>query len=325
MEASGDWAPWLFLLLFAAASALMLWRLEKMNAGGVEGTVLGTLVMPYCSGMGNLIFAFVMGRKGGPGEEVIVNSLVNNVTNLTLCIGLPAAIWGMNVLPAAKSKKKKPEIVQARKVNRLSMLLTLTAVLFFTGAAWALGGDGQFNLGDGLVLVGLFLFWQCFHVFEVLKSNVRQNKSFTWRLPVDLALLGIGAYGIYLSTDWLVDWVSSIQTGFISAKHLGWLSGWLMVLPNALLAFYYGWRGNPEVVYTSQIGDGHISIPLCLGVYALYHNEKIPAFFQTGVIILICAAAVHFVFVAIYGRLPRVMGWVLTAAYGVFLYKGLGK
>src|SRR5205807_480152 len=164
------------------------------------------------------------------------------------------------------------------------------------------------------------LFWQCFHVFEVLKSNVRQNKSFTWMLPVNLALLGLGAYGIYISTDWLVDWVSSIHTGFVSAKHLGWLSGWLMVLPNALLAFYYAWRGNPEVVYTSQIGDGHISIPLCLGVYALYHNEKIPAFFQTGVLILICAAAIHFVFVAIYGRLPRVMGWILTAAYGIFLY-----
>jgi cation:H+ antiporter len=329
MEASGDWAPWLFLGLFIAASFLMIWRLEKMNASGVEGTVLGTLVMPYCSGMGNLIFAFVLGSKGGPGEEVLINSLVNNVTNMTLLIGLPAAIWGMNVLPAAKSKEKKAKKsntqAQAHQINRLSLLLTLTAVLFFTGAVWALGRDGKLDSGDGLVLVGLFLFWQCFHVFDVLKSNVRQNKSFSWMLPLDLAVLGIGAYGIYVSTDWLVDWVSTIHTGFVSAKHLGWLSGWLMVLPNGLLAFYYGWKGNPEVVYTSQVGDGHISIPLCLGIFALYHNAAIPPFFQTGVVILMSAAAVHFVFVAIYGRLPRVMGWVLTAAYGVFLYKGLGK
>ena len=98
-----------------------------------------------------------------------------------------------------------------------------------------------------------------------------------------------------------------------------------MVLPNALLAFYYAWRGNPEVVYTSQVGDGHISIPLCLGIFALYHTAKIPPFFQTGVLILMSAAAVHFVFVALFGRLPRFMGWVLTAAYGIFLYKGLGK
>jgi cation:H+ antiporter len=286
--------------------------------------VLGTLVMPYCSGMGNLIFAFVLGSKGGPGEEVLINSLVNNVTNMTLLIGLPAAIWGMNVLPAAKSKKKKPN-TKANQINRLSLLLTITAVLFFTGAAWALGRDGQLDSGDGLVLVGLFLFWQCFHVFDVLKSNVRQNKSFSWMLPLDIALLGIGAYAIYVSTDWLVDWVSTIHTGFISAKHLGWLSGWLMVLPNGLLAFYYAWRGNPEVVYTSQVGDGHISIPLCLGIFALYHNATIPPFFHTGVLILMSAAAVHFVFVAIFGRLPRLAGVALTLAYLVFLYQGLGN
>jgi cation:H+ antiporter len=96
-----------------------------------------------------------------------------------------------------------------------------------------------------------------------------------------------------------------------------------MVLPNAILAFYYGWRGNPEVVYTSQIGDGHICIPLCIGVYALYRPISAPPFFQTGLCLLIIVAALHFAMIALFGRLPRVMGWVLTAAYGVFLYTGL--
>src|SRR5262249_53132836 len=161
----------------------------------------------YCSGIGNLIFAFVLGIKRGPGSEVVMNALVNNVTNLTLLIGLPAALWGMSVSPLKKSKKKKAQ-TQEHKINRLSMLLTLTAGFFFTGATWALSRDGKLDFGDGLVLIGLFLFWQCFHVFEVLKTNVRQNKSYSWTLPLDLALLGLGAYIIYYSTDWLVDWVS---------------------------------------------------------------------------------------------------------------------
>jgi cation:H+ antiporter len=96
-----------------------------------------------------------------------------------------------------------------------------------------------------------------------------------------------------------------------------------MVVPNGLLAFYYGWRGNPEVVYTSQIGDGHICIPLCLGVYALYRPMQFQPFFETGLFMLLGAAAAHFVIVALFGRLPRLLGWVLTAAYAVFLYKGL--
>ena len=111
----------------------MIWRLEAMSAGGLEGTVLGTLIMPYCSGMGNLIFAFVMGAKGGPGNEVLTNALVNNVTNMTLLLGLPAIFWRMSVLPpekAQKSKKKNKEKLQVHKINRLSLLLTLIAVVF---------------------------------------------------------------------------------------------------------------------------------------------------------------------------------------------------
>jgi len=324
VESTGSGAPWLFLVLFVAASVLMIWRLEAMGDRGFEGTVLGTLVMPYCSGIGNLILAFLLGRQGGPGEEVMINSLVNNVTNMTLLLGLPAIIWGIGVAPARRKQSRTGGKVH--ELNRLSLLLTLLAVLFFTGAVWALGRDGRLELGDGLVLVGIFLFWQCFHVFDVLKGNVRQNRSLGWMLPLDLMLLAVGAYGVYVSIDWLVNWLQHRPAGgLISAKYLGWLSGWLMVLPNALLAFYYGWRGRPEITYSSQVGDGHICIPLCVGVYALYHTLVLPPFFQTGVLILLGATLLHFFCVAIFGRLPRLMGLVLVVGYGWFVYRGLPR
>ena len=71
IEAKGAFAPWWFVALFVAASLLMIWRLEAMSARGFEGTVLGTLVMPYCSGLGNLIFAFILGRTGGSALQEI--------------------------------------------------------------------------------------------------------------------------------------------------------------------------------------------------------------------------------------------------------------
>ena len=327
IEGNGVWAPWLFLGVFLVSSLLMLWRLEAMSAGGFEGTVLGTLIMPYCSGMGNLIFAFVLGMTGGSGADVMTNNLVNNVTNMTLVLGLPAAIWGMNIIPAKKEdggKKKKPGTGAAPEINRLSLLMTLLAVLVFTGFVWAMARKGRLDSSDGLILVGVFLLWQSFHVVEVLKNNVRLGKSgFGWMFPVDLALLAVGAYGIYISTGWLVSWISQIHTGFISVKYLGWLSGWLTVLPNAVLAFYYGLRRKPEVVYASQVGDSHVSIPLCVGVYALYRPMAMPPMLHLGMFILVCATLVHFFFVGIFGRLPRLVGVGLVAAYGYFLWKGL--
>jgi cation:H+ antiporter len=323
IESTGTWSPWAFLGLFIAASLLMIWRLEAMSDGGFEGTVLGTLIMPYCSGIGNLIFAFLLAHRGGPGEEVMTNALVNNVTNLTLLIGLPALFWSAKTSTTPKGRSKRRGGQPADHVHRLSMLLTLTAVLFFTGAVWALGRDGRLTFNDGLVLVGLFLFWQCFHVFEVLKTNARQGKSMGWKLPLNLALLGVGAYASYVSIDWLMTWLARIHNGFISAKNLGWLSGWLMVLPNAILALYYGWRRKPEVVYTSQVGDGHICLPLCVGIFSLHHTLKLPDFFLTGVYVITGATVMHLLFIGAMGRLPRPMGFALVAAYGLFLKQGL--
>jgi cation:H+ antiporter len=172
--------------------------------------------------------------------------------------------------------------------------------------------------------VGLFLFWQCFHVFEVLKSNVRQNKSLSWMLAWEIALLGAGAYAQYISIDWLVHWLSRQPAGFVSARNLGWLSGWLMVLPNGILAWYYAWRRNPEIVYTSQVGDAHVCIPLCIGVFALFRTCPVPPVFQSGMILLIAATLAHMVFIGALGRLPRWAGALMLGAYAVFLWGGLG-
>ena len=78
-----------------------------MTETGVEGTVLGTLVMPYCSGIGNLVFVFVVFTNGQPATEVMTNCLVNNVTNMTLLIGLPTILWGMRVVPRPDANAKK--------------------------------------------------------------------------------------------------------------------------------------------------------------------------------------------------------------------------
>jgi cation:H+ antiporter len=71
------------------------------------------------------------------------------------------------------------------------------------------------------------------------------------------------------------------------------------------------------------VGDGHICIPLCLGLSALLQPLPLPSFFEIGIGILIAAAAVHALCVLFAHGLPRWMGWPLLAAYGWFLGAGL--
>jgi cation:H+ antiporter len=321
IEGTGLWAAPLFTVVFLVASFLMIWRLNAMTEYGFEGTAVGTLVMPYCSGLANLIFVFVMGQRGGASEEVLTNAVVNNATNLTLLIGLPALLWGMHVIPSKRAKKREAD---QHRLNRLSLALTIIAAAFFAGVLWALTRDGRVDFFEGLVLVGLFAFWQCLHVIEVLKHNVRNKRSLNpVRLLVDFAAVGVGAWALYVSIDWLVAWISTARGTFFNASNLGWLSGWLMVAPNAMLALYYGWRRRADIVYSSQVGDGHICIPLGVGIYALFAPIRVTPDLQDGLVLLAGVSVVHLLFVSVFGQMPRWMGFVLIAAYGWFLYRGL--
>lgn len=330
INAFGLTSVWTYLALFIVTSLLMIWRLEALLDHGLQGTALGTLVMPYCSGLGNLIFVLIVASGRGPVGEVLTNCLVNNVTNLTLLLGLPALWWGLSL----DGPKKKPtrgagnksgaDAAVTQQLNRLSLLLTLLAVLFFSGVTWALGADGRLDRSDGLVLIALFLFWQCFQVYDVLKHNVRQRRSFGPLFYLDVFWVMLGAGGLYASIDWLVTWLSAQKGSFINASHLGWLSGWLMVVPNALLAFFYAARRRADIVYASQVGDGHICIPLCLGLCAALRPLAVTPLFNTGLALLIGAALVHGLFILLSHGLPRWMGWPLLAAYGWFVATGLG-
>jgi len=314
--------PWFSLALFLACSMLMVYRLNVLERKGLEGTVLGTLVMPYASGFPNLMFAFSLGRQGGSGSIIVENCIVNNVTNLTLLIGLPALIWTLNIIPSRSAQAVHKPVSKLHRLNTLSLILTLVALFFFTGALWALGRDGRLDFSDGLVLVGIFLFWQVLHVFDVLKYNIHQRRSLSWTIMVDaLLVVALGA-GVLHGIDRLVSWVMALGPGFILYDHLGILSGCLMVLPNAVLAAYYAWAGRADIVYSSQVGDGHICIPMCIGLFALFSVIQVPDQMNMGIMVILGAGLLHLFFVSAIGRLPRIVGALLTVAYGVFLYTG---
>ncbi len=309
---------WSSVPVFLLASLALVWSLESMSRHGLEGTALGTIAMPYCSGLGNLVFVALVLRDARPGSEVVVNALVNNVTNLTLLLGLPALLWGLSVAPGRRSAKA----LRVSRLNRLSLALTLAAAGFFAALLWILARDGTLDRTDGVVLIGVFLFWQCLQVVDTLKSNIHANRRFHPLLLLDgAAMLASGAM-IYVSVEAMVAWVEGAGAGVLGEHGIGWLTGWVMVLPNAILAVHYARTERAEVVYSSQLGDGHICIPLCVGLAALGAPIAVPAFLTPGLAVIGVAVAVHAVVLAWNGSLSRPLGLALAGAYGWFLIAG---
>jgi len=308
-----------YLFLFLLIQALMIKKLSSLENKGLEGTVVGTLIMPYCSGVSNLIFAFVLGRSGMSGIPVLENCLVNNVTNLTLILGITAIACPLIV----RSPSRKGKLLEREKLNQLSLILTLVASVFFTGILWALGKDGVLTFSDGLVLVGIFIFWQILHVIEVLKRNIKKRHTFQIIFYADLVIISLCVYLTYISIEYLVDWFNAIGSTYIPVTSIGWISGIVMVIPNALLAVYYAFKDRGEIVYSSQVGDGHICIPMCIGLFALFNSTDIPGFFTDGILVLFAAGILHLILITFFGRLSRISGIVFVLGYGWFIYAGL--
>ncbi len=334
IEQLGLTHAWTYTALFLTASFFMIWRLDAMGRAGLEGTALGTVVMPFCSGLGNLFFVWIVYSRNLPAGEIATNAIVNNVTNLTLLTGMPAMLFGLSLLPRAKGRRRggkkggrgrsaDASVATAGKLNRLSLLLTLVGGLFFTGASWVLARDGRLDQGDGAMLVGLFVFWLCVQGFDVMKYNVHRNRSLHPTIYLDGLLVLIAAAVLYTSIEWLVTWFEQVLLAKDGAPGmLGWVSGLLMAVPNGLIAFYYAAQGKGDIVYASQIGDGHICIPLCLGLAALLTPVAIPAHFNLGLALIGAALMVHLLVILWLRELPRIGGWILAAAYCGFLVVG---
>jgi cation:H+ antiporter len=312
---------------FILCSLLLLWRLEALIARGWEGTFLGSLIMPYCSGLGNLIFVAILLKSGGPSGEIFVNATVNNITNLTLLLGLPAIFGWLSLRPRGESGKRRPRGNQKERrlfsVTRVELLFSLSAAGFFTAMVWVLGRDGLLDFTDGLVLIALFLFWQSFHCYEAYKTNLQQNRSGNPVIILDGMLLLLAAAGMVFTIDHLVEALLAMDEGWLQAGRLGWITGVLMILPNAMLALYYGLRRRPDIVLASQIGDGHICIPLCLGVYAIFNPIILPADFTLTLVILGSAILIIALLLVAAGRIPRWCGGALIGIFGVFAWIGL--
>jgi cation:H+ antiporter len=160
-------------------------------------------------------------------------------------------------------------------------------------------------------------------VFDIFKQNVRHGRSINWSVIFDAILVIIGGLGVFAAIERLVAWIPKVGAGLLVFDNLGWLSGILMVVPNGLLACYYAHGKRADIVYSSQIGDGHICIPMCIGLFVLFSQIQIPQYLDLSVWIIVSACIVHFFCVGFLGRLPRAVGLACVVAYGYFVYTGL--
>mgnify|MGYP006337980597 FL=1 len=62
---------------------------------------------------------------------------------------------------------------------------------------------------------------------------------------------------------------------------------------------------------------------MCIGLFSVFNTIRVPDLFQTGIYVILGAGMIHFLSIALIGRIPRFAGLGLIGGYAFFLYKGI--
>jgi len=340
IELLGGIAPLVFLLMYVLGSALMLWRLSAMHQSGGTSGVLGLMLLPFATAFGNILFAWYSAAHGGEAEGVVVSCLTNNLTGVLLLTGIVAFFWKLEVAKesgdGSGEKNQKSEGGDQKRVQKLWILTALIAILFFTCLVWVIGierGQGrsllqpksntlQLSVSDALILLATFIFWEIIYLIEALKVNKPEKQPVTWRLVLNITLVLIGAVVCGEAAQWLITYAFKGGVGVQKGAPLGIVVGLITAIPNAMVAFYYGWKKKPEIVYGVQATDANVCIPFCLVVFLLMGGKAITL--QTdmvlgGLIALLGGVILQIMFLGSVGKIPRPIGALLILMYFVGL------
>ena len=315
-EFAGDWTPWALLALYTLSTALILWRLHAMAQRGRSSAVLSAGLLPYATGWGNLCLVWLLLRIDGPTEAIPLNLWTNNLTSLSLMLALPALIWGLKLIPDSQSKKSSP----ASPAVRGPLILNCISFILFSLATWQLGQDGEINRNEGFALLGLFALWQCLQIFQTLKQTPAASTASIPLNVLDGLLILLGGFISLLAVDGILTTLMAQETGFFSIQQLGLLTGALMLLPNAMLAWHYARQQRADAVYYSQLSDAHICMPLCLALCAIFQPLALPTFLLDGLRFLAALALVHLLCLQLLKELPKLVAAGLLAVYAYALF-----
>jgi cation:H+ antiporter len=265
--------------------------------------LIGLTIVGFGTSAPELIVSAQAALVGQPAIA-IGSVLGSNISNVFLILGI-SAFFAPLIIPGAKLWRE--------------LLFMLAA----TGVIWIMLLDGRISRPDGLVLLlglGAFLVTAFLggrgHVPEV-GSPPATTDWFPW------ALTGAGLVLLIVGARLLVDNASIIARTFgISEAVIGLtivaIGTSLPEMATSLIAAY---RKHTEIAVGNVVGSNIFNIFGILGVTALITPIPAEARFATIDMPWVAAASIGLVVIAFaLGRLPRIAGLGLLAAYAAYVW-----
>ena len=254
-----------FFIVFT--SILFLMKIEsfsdKVSAdedqlAGDADNILTKLLFPMCTALPNFIFAFSALNRPNSSYLVITSNVGNNVTNITLFVGL---ILFIGLIKGESLSKDESKALQ-KDFN----FLFISTIIFFV-SIW----DKVITRQEGIIMT-LCFFYSMAGIFKFQIKDIFLILKIIFQLAIYFVLAG---FFIYIGSELIITYLDSISKTESSGLYQVLLPGLVLVLPSMLPLLLTITKPNMQKIALSGIiGDCSFSIPLIIGIVACF-SEKI--------------------------------------------------
>ncbi len=311
---------WLFIasglaLLVIGGSFLVKGTVALAERLGISALVISLTVVAFGTSAPELLVAIQAVLAGAP-ELALGNVVGSNTANVLLILGLPMAIFTLNLTPKIQTE------------SRGNFAIMLGATVVFSALCW-MGAIGRIQGVILLICLGAILtrnLQQALikpHAKIITKTKTTTPAKSPLSLPKALFALLIGLAALPLGGKLLIDGAINIAMAFnIAPAVIGLtlvaLGTSLPELATSLSAAYHK-RG--DIVIGNIIGSNLFNLLAIPGIAAMVAPLPVPDDFLTRDLWVMGAATLALTPFIVFGwRMGRIFGGLFVICYGLYSY-----
>lgn len=277
---------------------------------GMSAGLIGLTIVAFGTSAPELLVSINAAIKGN--SDISVGNVVgSNIANIALVLGLSGVFY--------------PLLIKKSHVRFEYLITVLVSILFYT-----LSYNGLIGLGEGLLLLGLFIAFNAYLFKNVGEgfgdtgegeAEVEQVKGYTWWVSISLFFGGI--IGLYLGSELLVENAIVISREFgVSERIIGvTIVAIGTSLPELITSIMASLSKKTDLALGNILGSNIMNILSIIGITAIIKPISISqAFIHSDFLWMIGITLLLYPLMKTKMKVSKFEGFVLLISYATYLY-----
>lgn len=270
---------------------------------GISELIIGLTIVAMGTSAPEAAVSIAASFSGSAGITV-GNIVGSNIMNILVILGLTS-------------------VIKALPVEKGTLMVEMPIVIGITVALYLMGLDGVLTIMDGAILTAIFIAYLSYLYISAKKNmDISEDEEHGYSLTHDICYMVGGAAVILVGSNVTVDAAVAMAKVFgVSDRIIGLTIVALGTsLPELFTSVTAARKGRVGIAVGNIVGSNLFNILFVIGISSMLIPIPFAKEFMLDMYWCIGAAVMLFVFSFTRRTVERWEGWVMLAAYGVYLF-----